>query len=80
VVATDCGGPTEILDHGRFGEIVPVEQPSALAAALARALDQPGDPAPRVARARDFAAATIVKSYIALFYDILSDRRPIGPG
>src|SRR5262249_39010195 len=31
VVSTDCGGPVEILDHGRFGEIVPVGQPKPLA-------------------------------------------------
>ena len=74
VVSTDCGGPREILDHGRFGEIVPIQQPGALAAAIGRALDHPGDPAPRITRARSFAAETIVKSYIALFDEVLSDR------
>jgi glycosyltransferase involved in cell wall biosynthesis len=74
VVSTDCGGPTEILESGRFGEIVPVGRPDALAAAIGRALDQPGDPAPRIARAHTFAVEAIVKRYIALFDDILSAR------
>ena len=30
VVATDCGGISELLDHGRCGLIVPVEDPRAL--------------------------------------------------
>ncbi len=72
VVATDCGGPVEILERGRYGEIVPVGQPAALAAALARALDQPGDPAPRIARAREFATATIVQRYLALLDDVIA--------
>jgi glycosyltransferase involved in cell wall biosynthesis len=76
VVSTDCGGPTEILDHGHFGDIVPVGKPDDLAAALARALDQPGDPAPRIAHARGFAVDTIVQSYLALFDEVLSDRKP----
>lgn len=37
VVATSCpGGPKEILDNGRYGLLVPPEDPGALAAALVR--------------------------------------------
>jgi glycosyltransferase involved in cell wall biosynthesis len=42
VVASDCpSGPREILDNGRFGRLVPPDNPAALSAALAHALDHP---------------------------------------
>lgn len=45
VVSTDCGaGPREILDGGRYGPLVPPQEPQGLAAALARTL---ADPLPR---------------------------------
>ena len=41
-VATDCrSGPAEILDHGRYGPLVPVGDESALADAMRRTLDAP---------------------------------------
>ena len=40
VVATDCPhGPREILDGGRFGMLVPVDDPAAMAAGISRALN-----------------------------------------
>ena len=40
VVATDCpSGPSEILADGRYGELVPVRDPEALATAIDRSLD-----------------------------------------
>ena len=42
VVATRSGGPQEILEHEHSGLLVPVQDPSALAAAIARVV---GDPA-----------------------------------
>jgi len=39
VVSTDCpSGPREVLDDGQFGDLVPVDNPAALADALARVL------------------------------------------
>jgi glycosyltransferase involved in cell wall biosynthesis len=75
VVTTDCGGPVEILDHGRYGTVVPVADPARLAAAIAEALKRPGDPEPRVARANEFATARIVEQYNALFDAVLGDPR-----
>lgn len=42
VVSTDCpSGPSEILDGGRIGSLVPVGDPEAMAVAMQRAIDQP---------------------------------------
>ncbi len=41
-VATDCpSGPAEILEGGRYGSLVPVGDPAALAEAMARTLERP---------------------------------------
>ena len=56
VVSTDCpSGPAEILDQGRFGALVRVGDEAALAAAMERALDDPGDAESRKARAATFS-------------------------
>lgn len=44
VVVTDVGGLREVVDHGRLGELVPPGDAAALAAAIARVLDDPGAP------------------------------------
>jgi glycosyltransferase involved in cell wall biosynthesis len=37
VVSTDCpSGPAEVLEHGKHGVLVPMENPEALAEALGR--------------------------------------------
>jgi glycosyltransferase involved in cell wall biosynthesis len=72
VVATASGGPPEILDHGRYGAIVPVRDAAALAGALAAMLDDPGDPGPRIARAHDFRAEAAAAHYLALFEEMLA--------
>ena len=42
IVSTNCPfGPDEILEGGRWGELVPVGNPEALASAMARTLDNP---------------------------------------
>ena len=66
VVATDCGGPPEILGHGRWGRIVPVGDAAAMAAALRETLATPVDPAALVARARSFALPAVRDAYAAL--------------
>ena len=46
VVATDCpSGPREILDHGRYGPLVPIGDTDALANAMRQTLITPPDPA-----------------------------------
>ena len=42
VVSTDCPfGPDEVLEHGRWGELVPVGDAEALSKAMLRALENP---------------------------------------
>jgi len=42
VVSTDCpSGPREILQDGRYGHLVPVDDPAALAQALSATLERP---------------------------------------
>ena len=68
VVATDCPhGPAEILDGGRFGELTPVGDAPALAAAMKRTLDNPLPKETLVGRARDFSAEKAVDRYLDLF-------------
>jgi glycosyltransferase involved in cell wall biosynthesis len=56
VVATDApGGNAYVLGGGRYGALVPVGDPGALAGAMADMLDHPPDPALLIARAREFA-------------------------
>jgi glycosyltransferase involved in cell wall biosynthesis len=65
VVATDCpGGPSDLLDHGRYGWLVPPRDVEGLALAVARLLR---DPAQRdamrtagPARAREFGSERVL--------------------
>ena len=74
VVATTSGGPEEILDHGRYGALVPPRDPAAMASAIMDALDRPGDPGPRIERAQTFEARAVAARYMALFEEVLAAR------
>jgi glycosyltransferase involved in cell wall biosynthesis len=64
VVATDCpSGPSEILEGGRFGRLVPVGDVNAVANALAATLDAPPDPGALRRRAAEFTVEAIVPRY-----------------
>ena len=71
VVSTDSHGPREILDHGRYGTLVPHRDEAALAQALEAALDDAGDPGPRIARADVFSVDVGLDAYQVVF-DALS--------
>jgi glycosyltransferase involved in cell wall biosynthesis len=66
VVATRCGGPAEILGNGRFGRIVPVGVPEAMAAALTQAIEKPGLSEDHRSRAESFSVDRILDEYEAL--------------
>ena len=66
-MSTDCpGGPREILGSGRYGRLVPVGDPAALARGLEDALDSPPDPATLQRRAQDFSIERIAQAYLDL--------------
>lgn len=70
VVSTDCpGGPSEILDSGRYGGLVPVGDVVSLAEAIRNQLDDPIDSELLYGRANDYAIDTIVNQYEQLFFD-----------
>jgi len=55
VVSTDCpSGPSEILEGGRYGSLVPVGEPRALADAIVRTLKAPRESDRLRARAETF--------------------------
>ena len=75
IVATKCDGPGEILDGGRFGRIVPIEDAPALARAIDAALADPGAPGPRIERARAFSVETAVAAWTQLLDEVVAEGR-----
>ena len=71
-IACDCvAGPRQILDGGRFGALLAVEDPASLAATME---DHLRDPAPLAARAKaaqtrlqDFTVEAAARRYVELF-------------
>ncbi len=69
IVATDCpGAPAEILEGGRYGNLVPVGDAEALARAIEAALDQPVDATSLQSRAEALAAGDPTEAYLAALF------------
>lgn len=69
VVSTDCpSGPSEILDHGRFGRLVPVDDVDALCAAMIEALTSEHDIGALQGRAAEFTPEKVAKQYLDLMF------------
>jgi len=67
VVSTDCpSGPAEILDHGRYGVLVPVSDSDALARAIAATLEAPPEASRNLERASSFSCDRIASQYLAV--------------
>ena len=63
VVSTDCpNGPHEILDGGKYGELVPMDDSMAMAGAIAKLLDGDRIPVPQ-AWLRQFGSDVITAIY-----------------
>lgn len=69
VVSTDCpSGPSEILEDGKHGDLVPVENPAELAAAIERSLGSEHDRGALVRRAQDFSLSKIASEYLSFMF------------
>jgi glycosyltransferase involved in cell wall biosynthesis len=65
IVSTDCpSGPHEILDGGKFGELVPMADPPAMAEAIGRVLSTTHDRDRLRARAQLYSADLSVDRYL----------------
>ncbi len=78
IVSTNCRhGPDEMLDHGRFGRIVPTGDAAALAGAIEAELDTPYEPdAKRAARAewlKQFEPKVIAAQYVELVRSVIEE-------
>jgi glycosyltransferase involved in cell wall biosynthesis len=73
VVSTDCpGGSREILEGGRFGELVPVGDEAAMAEAILWTLDHPPDRERLIMRGRTFSVAAAADAYLSALSGELS--------
>jgi glycosyltransferase involved in cell wall biosynthesis len=69
VVATDCpSGPKEILESGKYGTLVPIENPIALADAMLKTLDAPVSRDVLVERGTYFSFDRAVSKYLELMH------------
>ncbi len=66
VVCTDCGGPREILEDGRFGKLVPPDDPEALAEAVLIALETAHDREALSQKGRFFSVSRAADAYARL--------------
>ena len=67
VVSTDCpSGPSEILENGRYGALVPVGDSDALARAVLATLDSPPSSEALQERAAEFSLAAATSHYLSL--------------
>lgn len=73
VVSTASAGPVEILDHGRFGTIVPIGDSRAIAEAIDAALGAPGDPRPRMEQAALFSIDRATDAYLAMAEAVIAE-------
>lgn len=71
VVATNCpSGPDEILDHGAYGSLVPIENSQALAEAMLKTLENPPRKEILIQRANEYSTEKVVATYLSLLHSL----------
>jgi glycosyltransferase involved in cell wall biosynthesis len=75
VVSTDCPtGPREILENGRWGRLVPVGDPGAMADAILATLAERSHPAVTT-RAQDFSEDRAIEQYLDVLLPNSADKK-----
>ena len=75
-VSTNCpSGPSEILENGRFGPLVPVGSESALANAIERVLDFPPNQSTLQSRAKHFSLGAAINQYERIAVELVRGQR-----
>ncbi|MFP3367570.1 hypothetical protein R0J93_28445, partial [Pseudoalteromonas sp. SIMBA_148] len=69
VVSTDCeSGPREILEDGKYGTLVPIDDVDALAEAMIESLEREHDTKALKRRATDFSVDKIASQYLDVMF------------
>lgn len=69
IVSTDCpSGPTEILEKGKFGTLIPMGNIQALAQAIHHTLDNPPNRNDLLLRAADFDIQKVSRQYLGVLF------------
>ena len=70
VVSTNCkSGPSEILKAGKFGKLVPIENPKKLSNAIDESLREKHDKKELIKRSLDFEIGKISAQYLKFIYN-----------
>ena len=76
VVSTDCpSGPSEILEHGRWGRLVPVNDQTALAKAIIASLEDDTNQDALRQRATQFSPEYIIEKFENLISEVISENK-----
>jgi len=71
IVSTDCPyGPSEILDNGKYGTLVALNDPEEMADAIIKTLKTPQPKDVLIKRGREFSVTQTVNKYLDLFAEL----------
>lgn len=77
VVSTDCkSGPREVLEDGRWGRLVPVDDEAALTGAILESLGEDADRNALKARGMSFDVDAVTFGYEDFIFRIVNQNRP----